>query len=169
MTDYEVIGIDQYEDPLTHFALFSDYDPTTFEVAVKDSKWRKAMDEEIAAIIRNNIWELTELPKGYKTIGVKWIYKTKLNANGEVDSSMYESFKKSMMVEFNMTDIGMMHYILGLEVAQSASGIFISQKKYAQEILNRFQMKNCNSVSSPTEVGLKLIKEPGYRRVDRTL
>ena len=38
-----------------------------------------------------------------------------------------------------------------------------------QEILNRFQIKNCNSVSTPVEVGLKLIKEPGGKRVDSTL
>ena len=40
MYDYEVTGIDQSKDPLTHFALFSDCDPTTFESAVKDAKWQ---------------------------------------------------------------------------------------------------------------------------------
>ena len=85
MSDYEVTGIDQTEDPLTHFSLFSDCDPTTFEEAIKEPKWQKAMDEEIAAIERNNTWELTDLPKGHKTIGVKWVFKTKLKENGEVD------------------------------------------------------------------------------------
>ena len=50
MEDYEVQGINQNEDPITHFALFSNCDPVTFEDAVKESKWRKAMDEEITAI-----------------------------------------------------------------------------------------------------------------------
>lgn len=54
-------------------------------MAIKDSKWRKTTDEEIAAIVTNNTWELTELPKGHKIISVKWIYKTKLNENGKVD------------------------------------------------------------------------------------
>ena len=85
MYDYEVTGIDQSEDPLTHFALFSDCDPTTFESAVKDAKWWKAMDDEIEAIERNDTWELTDLPKGHKTIGVKWVFKTKIKENGEVD------------------------------------------------------------------------------------
>lgn len=80
MADYEVTGIDQFEDPFIHFALFSDYDPTTFDEAVKDSKRQKVMDEKIAAVIRNNTWELTELPKGEKTIGVKWLYKTNFEA-----------------------------------------------------------------------------------------
>uniref|UniRef100_A0A803PYF0 Reverse transcriptase Ty1/copia-type domain-containing protein n=1 Tax=Cannabis sativa TaxID=3483 RepID=A0A803PYF0_CANSA len=56
-----------------------------YEVAAKESKWRKAMDAEIVAIERNNTWELMELPKGQKTIGVKWVYKTKLKENGEID------------------------------------------------------------------------------------
>lgn len=43
------------------------------------------MEVEIAAIERNNTWELTELLKGEKKIGVKWVYKTTLNENGNVD------------------------------------------------------------------------------------
>lgn len=60
MEDYEVSEI---EDPITHFALFSDCDPIDFEVAVKETKWKKAMDDEIAAIERNHTWELTVFPK----------------------------------------------------------------------------------------------------------
>jgi hypothetical protein len=82
MEDYKVTGI---EDLITHFALFSDCDPKTFESAVKEEKWRKAMDDEIDAIERNNTWELTDLPKGHKTIDVKWVFKSKLTENGEVD------------------------------------------------------------------------------------
>ena len=43
------------------------------------------MDAEISAIQRNNTWELTYLPEGGKTIGVKWVYKTKLNEHGKID------------------------------------------------------------------------------------
>lgn len=43
------------------------------------------MDQEIDAIERNNTWELTNLPSEAKKIGVKWIYKTKLNEKGEVE------------------------------------------------------------------------------------
>ena len=74
-----------------------------------------------------------------------------------------------MMVEFEMTDRGKMHYFLGIEVEQSAAGIFISQRKYVQEILDRFQMKNCNPVSTPTEVGLKLVRDHEGNKIDGTL
>lgn len=46
------------------------------------------------------------------------------------DSAMIENFKQSMMLEFEMTDLGKMHYFLGIKVVQSAVGVFISQKKY---------------------------------------
>lgn len=85
------------------------------------------------------------------------------------DSAMFEKFKRSMMVEFDMSDLGMMHYFLGSEVKQFATGIFISQEKYVREILDRFQMKNCNSMSTPTEVGLKLRKNREGKKVDSTL
>jgi hypothetical protein len=38
------------------------------------------MDEDIDSIERNNNWDLVNLPKGKNSIGVKWVYKTKLNA-----------------------------------------------------------------------------------------
>lgn len=43
------------------------------------------MDMEIGAILKNETWELVDAPKQAKIIGVKWVYKTKLNENGEVD------------------------------------------------------------------------------------
>jgi hypothetical protein len=57
----------------------------TFEEAVKSEKWRYIMDQEMQAIKRNDTWELTMLPSGEKTIGVKWVFKTKFNENGKVD------------------------------------------------------------------------------------
>ena len=45
----------------------------------------EAMNQEIEAIKRNETWELTELPKGAKKIGVKWVFKTKLNEKDKVD------------------------------------------------------------------------------------
>ena len=55
-----------------------------------------------------------------------------------------------MESEFEMTDLGLMKFFLGNEVRQSESGIFISQKKYASEVLKIFNMSNCKT--SPTPV-----------------
>ena len=43
------------------------------------------MNDEIEAIQRNDTWELIDLPKEQITISVKWVFKTKLKENGEVD------------------------------------------------------------------------------------
>ena len=43
------------------------------------------MDQEIDTIQKNKTWEFVELPRGKKAIDVKWVFKTKLNSQGEVD------------------------------------------------------------------------------------
>ncbi|XP_031285747.1 uncharacterized protein LOC116144434 [Pistacia vera] len=67
-----------------------------------------------------------------------------------------------------MTDLGKMHYFLSIEVKQIVSGIFIRQKKYAQEVLERFQMGNCNSVQTSIVPGTKLTKDVDGIKVDST-
>ena len=47
---------------------------------------------------------------------------------------MFEDFKKVMTKEFEMTNIGLMAYYLGIEVKQMEDGIFISQEGYAKDI-----------------------------------
>ncbi|CAL1361172.1 unnamed protein product [Linum trigynum] len=51
---------------------------------MKDEKQRKAMDEEIQAFEKNKTWELVSLPENQKPICVKWIFKAKKNAKGEI-------------------------------------------------------------------------------------
>lgn len=43
------------------------------------------MNEEMKAIERNNTWQLETLPKGKQPMAVKWVYKIKKNAKGEVE------------------------------------------------------------------------------------
>lgn len=84
------------------------------------------------------------------------------------NSDMFEEFKKSMKGEFDITDLGKMSYFLGVEVIQSSDGIFITQAKYAREILERFGMINCKPVSNPVVTGSKLSKRGGGAEVDIT-
>ncbi|KAM1172663.1 hypothetical protein ACFX2G_023223 [Malus domestica] len=81
---------------------------------------------------------------------------------------MFVELISSMMSEFDMTDLGKMCYFLGIEMVQSSSGIFISQKKYAQEILERFQMSNCNPVQNPIVSGFKITRNVEEERFDST-
>ena len=43
------------------------------------------MEQEYDSIIRNNTWELVELPRGKQVIGCKWLYKPKINADGTIE------------------------------------------------------------------------------------
>ena len=49
----------------------ADYEPLAYDDAAKEEKWNKAMNEEIEAIEKNQTWELANLPKDKKSIGVK--------------------------------------------------------------------------------------------------
>lgn len=314
MRDY-VSGEGLSEEEIeANLALFTPIDPLYFEEAVTCEKWRAAMDSKMKAIERNDTWQLTALPVGAKKIGVKWVYKTKLKENGEVDKHkarlvakgyvqqqgidynevfapvarmdtermiialaaqkgwtvyqldvksaflhgelseevyveqpkgyvqkddpqkvyklkkalyglkqaprtwfsrieahfmsegferchneyslftktsregkilfvslyvddliftgndelMFLEFKNSMVREFDMTDLGGMRYFLGVEVLQRSDGIYISQRKYALEVLKRFGMEGCNSVHNPIVPGFKLFKDENGVKVDET-
>ena len=297
------------------FALYCRVDdPIHFEYAVKNEKWIEVMDEEMNAIERKKTWDLVELPKGKEVIGVKWVYKTKSNAEGKIerhkarlvvkgykqqygrdyeetfapvarmetvrtvlsiaaqnkwkvyqmdvksaflngvlmeevyieqplgyekkgqehkvcrlkkalyglkqaprawysridtyllengfekcegeptvyikekdckilivvlyiddviftsnDDYLIENFKSVMKEEFEMTDMGLLRYFLGIEVDQNKNGIFISQAKYVNEVLSRFNMQDSKAVITPTVMGLKLSQEDNSKDFDPSL
>ncbi|KAK4390398.1 Retrovirus-related Pol polyprotein from transposon TNT 1-94 [Sesamum angolense] len=266
-------------------------EPENFETAVKHKVWVQAMEEEIKMIEKNNTWELADRPKDKEVIGVKWIYKTKLNAdgsiqkhkarlvakgysqlpgidyietfapvarldtiraliaiaankkwkiyqmdvksaflNGYIDEEIYveqpqgfiakgseekvlrlkkalyglkqaprawysridkyfmdrgfrrslsdptlyiksqgndtlivslyvddliytgnnekmiQDFKEDMMKTFEMSNLGLMHFFLGIEINQEKEGIFICQRKYTETLLKKFKMESCKTV-----------------------
>ncbi|KAF7129740.1 hypothetical protein RHSIM_Rhsim10G0098100 [Rhododendron simsii] len=82
--------------------------------------------------------------------------------------NMFKEFKKSMIQEFEMIDIGFMSHFLGIEVEQREDGIFILHFGYAQEVLKRFVMESCNLVNTPVEIGLELRKSTSGGNVDPT-
>lgn len=68
---------------------------------------------------------------------------------------MFEEFKKAMVKEFEMTDIGLMSHYLGIEVKQKEDRIFISQESYVREILRKFKMDSYKEIGTPV---VKLLK-----------
>jgi hypothetical protein len=59
-------------------------EPVSVESALVDPNWRVAMNSELQAIEANNTWSWSKLPNGQKVIGLKWVFKLKNNAAGEV-------------------------------------------------------------------------------------
>ena len=59
--------------------------PSNIHDALKVPKWRAAVREEVQALEKNGTWEITELPKGKKPVGCKWIFTVKHKADGSIE------------------------------------------------------------------------------------
>jgi len=84
------------------------------------------------------------------------------------NESYIASIKKELGKSFEMTDLGYVHYYLGIEVTQHPKSIFLSQKKYIGDLLNRFGMTKCNRLATPMEQNLKLTSIEGKEFEDAT-
>ncbi|GKA10031.1 ribonuclease H-like domain-containing protein [Tanacetum coccineum] len=62
----------------------------------------------------------------------------------------------SLHKEFDMTDLGALNYFLGISVTCDSTGMFLSQKKYALELLKRAHMANCIPTRTPVDTESKL-------------
>jgi len=74
-----------------------------------------------------------------------------------------------MKVAFKMSDLGTLSYFFDLEFVQTSYGVLLHEKKYAYEVLKKFNIMNCNSAPVPVMMNLKLIEELNEKIVDVTL
>ena len=59
-------------------------EPISIKEACKDENWVRAMNEELNRIEKNQTWELVPRPKNTNVIGTKWVFKNKVNEDGQV-------------------------------------------------------------------------------------
>ena len=83
-------------------------EPQTYEEAMQSSdaqQWSQAMNEEMASLQAHGTWVLTEQPQGVKPIPVRWIFKKKLDAQGNIERYKARLVAKGFMqregVDFN--------------------------------------------------------------------
>jgi hypothetical protein len=76
--------------------------------------------------------------------------------------------KKELKKGFEMIEMGHLHYNLGIEVTRNPRYIFISQRKYIGELLNKFGMVDCNPLSTPMEQNLNTTSQEGNAFDDAT-
>ncbi|KAG7585873.1 Reverse transcriptase RNA-dependent DNA polymerase [Arabidopsis thaliana x Arabidopsis arenosa] len=76
-------------------------------------------------------------------------------------------FKKGMASKFEMSDLGLLTYYLGIEVLQHDKGIIMKQGRYAEKILEEARMRECNAVHIPMDSGLKLLKAEKEKNIDK--
>ncbi|KAE8729685.1 hypothetical protein F3Y22_tig00003435pilonHSYRG00123 [Hibiscus syriacus] len=216
---------------------------TVDDAPVRGPRWIAAMEEELPMIEKNKTWILVDRPQDRKVIGVKWVFRTKLNADGSINKHKarlvvigyaqifgvdysdafapvarldtirlllaieeiyveqpqgfvkedegdkvyllkkalyglkqaprdwkqyrsYSNFKQEMMKVFEMTNLGFISYFLVMEIKQWQGEVFICQKKYAKEILKKFQMEECKATNTPINQREKLCKEDVADKVD---
>ena len=89
------------------------------------------------------------------------------------DQDGIKKLKQHLFTHFQTKDLGKLKYFLGIEIAQSSSGVVLSQRKYALDILEETGMLDCKPVDTPMDPNVKLVLgqgeslgDPGrYRRL----
>ena len=85
------------------------------------------------------------------------------------DEKMIHDFKIEMMKRYEMSDMGLLHHFLGMEIYQENDGVFICQRKYSNNILKKFGMGDCNPTLIPLVVNEKMKKEDGEKKIDASI
>eukprot|EP00253_Pinus_taeda_P026713 PITA_26713 len=98
----------------------------------------------------------------------KSIYSLK-QALRACSASAIATVKRALHDRFLMTDMGPLHFFLGLEISQDATGIKLSQAKYARDLLERFRMVDCKPAPTPFLSGVRLEDGGDTPLVDNTL
>ncbi|KAK2364787.1 putative mitochondrial protein [Trifolium repens] len=88
---------------------------------------------------------------------------------GGMSNAMVQHFVQQMQSEFEMSLVGELTYFLGLQIKQMDDTIFISQSKYARNIIKKFGMDNATHKRTPAPTHLKLTKDEKGISVDQSL
>ncbi|XP_019084320.1 PREDICTED: uncharacterized protein LOC109125958 [Camelina sativa] len=84
-------------------------------------------------------------------------------------TSLLRSIITSLNSEFSMTDLGKLHYFLGIAINRDKHGMFLSQQNYAAGIIHRTGMTGCNPTTTPVDTSSKLPAAVGTTVADLTL
>ena len=115
--------------------------------------------------------------KAYSTLYIKVINDDILAVEIYVDDIIFGStndelakhFSNIMESEFEMSLLGVLTFFLGLQVSQLEHGLFLSQTKYAKEMLRKFNMVDCKPVNIPMETGCKVLKKDDSPSINQTV
>ncbi|GKD53874.1 putative ribonuclease H-like domain-containing protein [Tanacetum coccineum] len=88
---------------------------------------------------------------------------------GSTKEELCTEFEKLMKDKFQMSSMGELTFFLGLQVKQNKDGIFISQDKYVDEILRKFNYSDVKSASTPVDLERPLVIDGDGTDVDETL
>jgi hypothetical protein len=96
------------------------------------------------------------------------IYVDDIIFGATLDSLAHE-FSEEMKQEFEMSMIGELNYFIGLQVKQTTEGIFISQSKYAKDLVKRFGFDGKSHARTPMSTSVKINSDLAGKPVDPSL
>ena len=88
---------------------------------------------------------------------------------GSTIDRLAHEFSEEMKREFEMSMVGELKYFLGLQVKQREDVIFISQEKYAKNLVKRFGLDSKKHISTPMSSSAKLSRDAAGIEMDPTL
>ena len=80
-----------------HFSLLSTTEPRNFAYSNIDEQWVKAMEEELDQIEKNETWELVPRQGNKNVIDTKWVFRNKMNEDGQVIRNKARLVCKAML------------------------------------------------------------------------
>ena len=69
---------------VTYHCYLAQFKPKKVEEVLQDENWVELMHEELNQFVRNDVWELVPRPENVHVIGTKWIFKNKIDEDGEI-------------------------------------------------------------------------------------
>ncbi|GJV85854.1 ribonuclease H-like domain-containing protein [Tanacetum coccineum] len=121
-----------------------DFDET-FSPVVKPTTIRTVL-----SLVVSRKWPIHQLDVAYLLLYVDDIILTTSS------TTLLQYLIDSLHREFDMTDLGALNYFLGISVVRHSRGLFLSQRKYALQLLERAHMINCNPTQKPVDTESKL-------------
>ena len=82
-------------------------EPKTLSEALQDNDWYKAMEEEIEQIVKKKTWSLVPRPVDKNVLGTKWVFRNKLDENGEITRNkarlVYKGYAQEEALDYGET------------------------------------------------------------------
>ncbi|KAI9191903.1 hypothetical protein LWI28_015239 [Acer negundo] len=88
---------------------------------------------------------------------------------GSTNNTKVQQFVDVMSHEFEMSLVGELSYFLGLQIKQLNDRIFITQAKYAKNLVKKFGLEYAKHCDTPMSTTLKLSKDASGKSVEQTL